>query len=271
MIRSRTFVPLLLLMLGSLSFSCKKIIDLNLDTAAQQIIIEGNITNQREVQVVRISRSVPFSEQNKFPAVSGALVTVTDDAGNSYNLNESFPGVYTVFNVAGKPGRTYTLNVNVDGQTYTATSKMPNAVPLDSLTASKESFGRDDRTIVAVNYNDPPDVANYYLFKMTVNGVKAERIFADSDFFTDGRKVKTDLYLTSNDNVEIKEGDNVSIEMQNIDKPVYTYWRSLEQQYSSGNPNDVTTPSNPPNNLNNKALGYFSAHTTQTMNVLISQ
>jgi hypothetical protein len=268
---TRLRIILLLLVLASFSFSCKKIIDLNLDTAAQQIIIEGNITNQREVQVVRISRSVPFSESNKFPAVSGAVVQVTDDAGNTYAFNETFPGVYTIFNVGGKSGRTYTLNVNVEGQTYRATSKMPNGVPLDSLTASKESFGREDRTIVAVNYNDPPNVANYYLFKMTVNGVKAERIFSDSDFFTDGRKVKTDLYLTSNDNVEIKEGDNVSIEMQSIDKPIYTYWRSLEQQYSSGNPNDVTTPSNPPNNLSNKALGYFSAHTTQTMNVLISE
>jgi hypothetical protein len=270
MIRIKDYLPMLLLFLACITSSCKKIIDLDLENAAQQIIIEGNLTDQRGVQVVKISRSVPVSEQNSFPAVSGASVTVSDDLGNTYKFQETYPGTYTVFNVSGRPGRTYTLNVSVDGQSYAASSKMPEPVQLDSLTASEESFGSESRTIVAVNYMDPPQLLNYYLFKMTINGLRVDRIFSDSDFFTDGRLVKRDLYLTSNDNAEIKEGDNVSVEMQCIDKPIYTYWRSLEQQYSSGNPNDVTTPSNPPNNLNNNALGYFSAHTSQMMNVLIS-
>jgi hypothetical protein len=253
-----------------LNSSCKKIIDLNLKDAEQQIIIEGNFTNQHGAQVVRISRSLPVSEPNKFPAVSGAVVNVTDNRGNVYDFAESTPGTYTFFNATGKPGRTYTLNVNVGGQTYTASSTMPQPVKLDSLTASQETFGKDKRTIVAVNYSDPIKVSNYYLFRMEVNGVKVERIFSDSDFFTDGRAVKKDLFLTDNDNVKIKEGDNVSVEMQCIDLPMFTYWRSLEQQYASGNPNDVTTPSNPLNNLSNHALGYFSAHTSDFMNVLIA-
>jgi hypothetical protein len=270
MIKMPTYIQMLLLVLVCLSCSCKKIIDLDLDKASQQIIIEGNITNQRGMQIVRISRSVAVSEPSSYPAVSGAIVTITDDRGNNYNLKESYPGTYAVFDVTGRAGRTYTLHVTVEGQDYTAVSKMPEPVKLDSLTASEESFGSETRTIVAVNFKDPTPMLNYYLFKMTINGVKVDRIFSDSDFFTDGRTVKRDLYLTDDD-LEIKVGDNVSVEMQSIDLPIYTYWRSLEQQYSSGNPNDVTTPSNPPNNLSNKALGYFSAHTSEMMNVLISQ
>jgi hypothetical protein len=266
----RKSIQVLLLFLTCFNFSCKKIIDLNLNDAKPQLIIEGNITNQRGAQVVRISRSLPVSEPNNFPAVSGALVKVTDNIGNVFDFSETSPGTYTVFNANGRPGRTYTLNVTVDGQAYTASSTMPEPVKLDSLTATQESFGKENRTIVAVNYRDPEKVLNYYLFRMEVNGVKAERIFSDSDFFTDGRTVKRDLFLTDEDNVKIKEGDSVSIEMQCIDLPIFTYWRSLERQYSSGNPNDVTTPSNPPNNLSNKALGYFSAHTSEIMNVQIA-
>jgi hypothetical protein len=269
MIKLRSYFQVMVLFSICLTCSCKKIIDLNLKNAGQQLIIEGNITDQRGEQVVRISRSVPVSETNDFPAVSGAAVKVTDSKGNVFNFTEISPGTYTIFSVAGRPGRTYTLNVVVDGQTYTGSSTMPDPVKLDSLTATVESFGNEKRTIVAVNYKDPTSVLNYYLFKMTVNGVKVERIFSDSDFFSDGRTVKRDLFLTENDNVQIKENDNVSVEMQCIDLPTFTYWRSLEQQYASGNPNDVTTPSNPPNNLNNNALGYFSAHTSEVMNVLI--
>jgi hypothetical protein len=270
MIKLKGYFQVLLLLAICINCSCKKIIDLNLDKATPQLIIEGNITNLRGVQVVQISRSVAVSDANEFPAVSGAEVKVTDSKGNVFDFKETSPGTYMVFNVTGRPGRTYTLNVIVDGQTYTASSTMPEPVKLDSLSASEESFGSEKRTIVAVNYMDPTPALNYYLFKMTVNGVKVERIFSDSDFFTDGRKVKRDLYLTENDNVKIKEGDNVSVEMQCIDLPIYTYWRSLEQQYASGNPNDVTTPSNPPNNLSNNALGYFSAHASEFMNVMIS-
>jgi hypothetical protein len=267
---TRKYIRMLSLLIVALSCSCKKLVDLHLDNAKQQLIIEGNFTNQRTVQVIKISHSVPVSASNDFPAVSDALVSVSDNLGNTYKFDETSPGIYTLVNVAGKPGRTYTLHVIVDGQTYTASSTMPEAVVLDSLTASEEEFGKEKRTTVAVNYTDPSEVLNYYLFKMTVNGVPISRIFSDSDFFTDGRTVKRDLYLTNNDHVEIKQGDNVSVEMQSIDLPMYTYWRTLEQQYSSGNPNDVTTPSNPPNNLSNNALGYFSAHTTQMMNVVIS-
>jgi hypothetical protein len=267
---NKTHIHLLLLLVITFCCACKKLVDLNLDQGKQQLIIEGNIDNHAGVQSVRISRSLPVSASNNFPGVSGASVRVSDNLGNSFRFNETSPGVYTLFNVAGHSGRTYTLNVIVDGQTYTAKSTMPNPVPLDSLTASEDQFGNEKRTTVAVNYKDPAQVLNYYLFKMTINGIRVTRIFSDSDFFTDGRVVKRDLYLTSNDEVEIMPKDNVGIEMQCIDLPVYTYWRTMEQQYSSGNPNDVTTPSNPPNNLSNNALGYFSAHTSDVTSVIIS-
>jgi hypothetical protein len=268
----RTTIIIQLLLLGVVlcNSACKKILDLNLEKAAPQVIIEANLTDRRGVQTVKISRSVPFDESNVFPTVTGAEVIMTDNSGNLYHFIEASEGTYTLSNVMGRAGRQYTLTVNVEGKVYTATSTMPQLVRLDSLTASEETFAGEKRTIVAVNYEDPANVPNYYLFKMTINGIKVDRIFSDSDFFSDGRVVKRDLYLTGDDDLEIQPNDNVTVEMQCLDKPVYTYWRSLEQQYASGNPNDVTTPSNPPSNFSNNALGYFSAHTTQIMEVVIA-
>ncbi|HEX3384292.1 MAG TPA: DUF4249 domain-containing protein, partial [Mucilaginibacter sp.] len=59
-----------------------------------------------------------------------------------------------------------------------------------------------------------------------------------------------------------------SVEMQCIDKPIYTYWYSL-MQLQVNNPGGQVAPSNPPTNISPTTLGYFSAHTTQTMTLVV--
>jgi hypothetical protein len=263
------YISIIIPLLMGVTSSCKKIIDLNLETAGPQLVIEGNVTNVREVQTVKISRTVPVDAQNVFPAVSGANVSMQDSDGNSFQFQEAEPGIYQLRAFAGKTGVTYTLLVEAEGKTYQASSTMPTLVTLDSLTASEQTFGSEVRKTIAVNFQDPAQIKNYYLFKMALNGVQVAQIFSDSDFFTDGRLVQRDLFLSGNDDLEIVTGDRVVVEMQCIDEKIYTYWRTLEQQYATGNPNDVTTPANPPNNWNNKALGYFSAHTTAIQNVSV--
>jgi len=262
-------LPLFLIFMLALTSSCKKILDLDLDEADSQLVIEGNLTNIKGTQTVKITRTVPFGQSNNFPGVSAAQVLMQDSEGNVVEFKETDPGTYQAENLFGKAGVTYTLTVNVDEQVYTASSTMPAVVPLDSLSATEQTFGSSKRKTIAVNYGDPENVKNYYLFKMVLNDKKVAQIFSDSDFFSDGKYIKRDLFLSGYEDLEIESGDRVVIEMQCIDEPVYTYWRSLEQQYASGNPNDVTTPANPPSNWSNKALGYFSAHTTQRELVVV--
>jgi len=265
MTTSYRFIQLFILLLTvTVLLSCEKVLDLNLSNASPQLVIEGNLTDVRGVQSVKISKTVPFDQSNVFPAVSGATVVMTDNLGIKYAFLEgATKGTYSINNLFGRSGRVYTLSVGVEGKTYTAVSTMPSLVKLDSLTGSEETFNNEKRKLIAVNFADPGSQINYYLFRMTVNGKAIARIFTEDDQFTNGKYVRRNLYLTDNDNVKIQSRDEVSIEFQTIDKPIHTYWFSLEQQYSSGNPNDVTTPANPPSNFNNNALGYFSAHTMQ--------
>src|SRR4051812_49222716 len=117
-------------------FACKKEINLDLQNSAEKIVIEGTITNRTNAEVI-ISKSVPFSNINSFPKVSGAQVKVTDDKGVSYPLNETKPGVYTNTSLIGLPGHAYSLVVDAEGKEYTATSSMPLQVNLDSLLLEK--------------------------------------------------------------------------------------------------------------------------------------
>ncbi len=244
--------------------SCQKVIELKLDNAQPQLVIEGIVTNQLINQTVKISQSVPFDNSNVFPPVSGAVVTIADNHGNTYNLTESSTaGTYTSIKFQGHTGYTYTLTVQLNGKTYTAASIMPGQVRFDDLTY-KDSFFDSAKKIMTVHYLDPVNVANQYHFLLFINNVQAKTVLVNDDSFSNGKYVDYDLYQDKSD---IRVGDNVMVEAQCVDRNVFLYWFSLSQQQDNGNAGP--TPSNPPSNLSNGALGYFSAHTVQRLSVTI--
>jgi hypothetical protein len=245
--------------------SCKNVIDLNLNNAAPQLVIEGNLTDQLGTQAVIITRSVPLDNTNTYPPVSGANVNLIDYNGISYALIERSPGAYYSTSFIGRYKQSYKLQVKYNGETYTAVSTMPAKVGIDSVALSVQSFSTTVTKNIIVFYHDPPDTANQYRFVLSVNGVQVKQVFARNDQFTNGRYVQQILYQ---DDITLKSGDRVDIEMQCIDANIYTYWYTFSQQKSNGF--NSTTPTNPPNNFNtDKVLGYFSAHTTEHRNIII--
>jgi hypothetical protein len=262
---------LYILVFAALGFSsCEQVIDLSLESSVSQVVVEGNITDLLEKQEVRISRSVAYDESNAYPAVTGAAVVVTDDAGGSWTFAETQPGTYSFPSFKGVPGHTYTLTVNANGRQYIATSTLPQQTTLDSISIKSFDFGGDDNRQVQVHYSDPAGVANQYRYVVKVNGKQEKAVYAENDRFTDGNHVTSVLFYPDDDddNFKLKIGDTVEVEMQCIDKDVFTYWFTLMQQSQNG-PGGGTIPGNPPSNLSNGALGYFSAHTSATKTLVV--
>jgi len=245
--------------------SCQKVIDLKLNNAAPQLVIEGNLTDDFGPQYVIVTKSVPFTSSNIFPPVTDAEVTIIDSVGNKFRLNQSNPGIYSIYPFAGTHGQTYTLTIKTGGITYTAKSTMPYQVNLDTLTSKTDVLSDKDLRTITVDYKDPANVANQYRFVLYINSEQAGAIFTNDDSFTNGRYVKNDLLQNG---VDIHPLDTATVEMECIDKNLYKYWFSLSQQQGDG-PGGGTTPANPPSNFNNNALGYFSAHTTQMKSIIV--
>lgn len=246
--------------------SCKKVIDLKLGNVAGKLVIEGNITDIPSIQYIKLSRNVPFTNTNTYPAVTGATVTVTDNDSNKYAFREGPAGTYSARTFAAFYGNTFTMKVTVGDTTYTAHSTLPDVVHLDSLTSKDDDFNNsNNRKEITVHFQDTPEIPNQYRFLMYVNKVQVKAVFAFDDEFTDGRYVNFDLIESD---IDIYPGDTVTVEMQCIDKPMYTYWFSLMQQQPDG-PGGGVTPSNPPTNITPVTLGYFSAHTTQTLTMVV--
>jgi hypothetical protein len=256
--------------LATLLCSCTKVIDIKTGNESGKLDIEANVVDTTGLQTITLSRNVPFTNTNVYPAVSGAKVTVTDPSGNSYPFTESLAGTYTNAQLTGISGSAYKMTVTVNDTTYNATSTMPAKVALDSVTSQNVplSTGSNPKKQIIVHYQDPKGVANYYRFVVYVNDVQLKAVFAFDDEFNDGDYVNNILFAAGDDITDIYAGDKVTVIMQCIDQPVYLYWFTLMQESGNG-PGGSVTPSNPPTDITPVSLGYFSAHTSQTMTITV--
>lgn len=241
--------------------SCTKEIDLDLKNESNKLVVEATITEGVGPHTVHITRSVDFAAANDFPGVTNAVVTLNDDLGNTEQLNGNSAGTYVASSLQGNEQRSYHLNVQVDGSTYTAECAMPMAVSLDTVRIdSFPTFGMYNKVIVPV-YHDPAGSANYYRFIVRVNGEKLDGINVESDRYTDGNTVQQPLFV---DDLELESGDVVEVTMQCIAPKVYDYFFSMAQ-----NVGNAATPADPTSNINGGALGYFSVHTSSTRTVVV--
>ena len=248
--------------------SCQKVVNLNLNTVPPQIVIQGEITDSAGPYSITINQSVDFYASNTFPAISGAVVKISDNLGNSDSLIEYTPGIYSTTNFLGRPGRTYTLSVTAQNKTYTAVSSMPMPVKLDSVTFEITSGFGIQRINAIANFQDPPGIPNYYQFLEYINGKQFNKeIFILDDRLSDGKYISTTLRTDSS---YINMGDVVKLKMYSIDENVYNYFLQLRQSSGTGAFNSTASPANPTTNISGGALGYFSAHTTQFQTVTVN-
>jgi hypothetical protein len=240
--------------------ACKKIIQVNLVNVSPQIVIEGNVTDNPGPYQVQISRSVDYAANNVFPPVTDAVVSITDSTtGKRDVLIEVDSGVYATQVLLGQPEHTYQLLVIEGGQQYSATSTMPLPVRLDSVTFEQNTSLNGISEITAiVNFQDPRGVTNYYQFTEVVNGKAVPDIFVFDDRLSDGKYIEEPLF---NDTAYLEPGAALLLTMNCVDEKIYNYFNELSNVSATAGIQS-TTPANPASNINNGALGYFSAHTT---------
>lgn len=253
-----------------LMISCEREIDLNLEDQSGSIVIEGNVTDQAGPYKVRITKSVAFTQTNQYPPIENAEVTISDDSGQTETLQYAGNGIYQATVLQGQSGRTYNLKIRAEGKEYLSQSKMPEAVEFQGL--AQDSFmvaGETSYTLLPI-FIDPPNLGNRYLFTYFVNDNPKKYLIEFSDNVNNGAPNQRPLILPNDDengDVKVKVGDVITVEMQCIDDAVYTFYSAL-LQLSSGGGGGVT-PTNPPSNINNGALGYFSAHTVRVKTIVI--
>lgn len=240
--------------------ACEKIIVPELQTADPKVVIEGSITNRFDNHTVKISRTIMFDQKTVFNGVRGAKVTVTTSNGQVFSFTDTDDGIYRSPRFKGLPGTTYSLKVDLEGHTYRASSTMPREVPADSIVFKKITVFGKDYVYPAVYYVDPPGEQNQYRYLVKVNHqFKSDQVIDDR--FSDGNSTSDMIRLDDG----VLRGDRVDLEMQCIDRKVFKYYYAIAQ--IGGDSGPPVAPSNPVSNIDNGALGVFSAHTKVNFSV----
>ncbi len=246
--------------------SCEKVIDVNVRDADRRYVIEGVVTDKPERHYVKITTTQNLSDNNNFPGVRDAAVSVTDESGTSFVFVEEEDGVYkSVHSFAGVSGSIYTLTVDINGERFTAVSTMPHKVEMDTMYITEEFLFGQVRKAANIAYRDPQGERNYYRFIQFIEGMRYNRVFVTNDEYTDGNAVTDKLRTPSDDeDHQIEAGDTVTVHALCMDKANNDYWVSFLSSGATGG-GGTASPANPTTNIQGGALGYFSAHTLQVL------
>jgi len=278
--------------------SCEKGINFKLNAASSQLVVDGSIENGKPPVIV-LSNSLDYFSQispsileNSF--VHNANVSVSNGVATQQLKEYSSPGGNTGYTVyyytidssnlsnafVGTFNTTYSLQIEVNGQTYTSKTTITSiAKKIDALQWQEAPDNPDTtKAILLATITDPPGYGNYTRYYTSVN---------DSAFFpglnsvyddqiTDGttytvqveKGVNRNLTIDLNNYAFFSRGDTVVVKFCNIDKATFDFWRTMEYNYQSiGNP--FSTPTQVLGNISNNALGCFGGYAAQYATIII--
>jgi hypothetical protein len=289
----KTLIPSLILSLTLMS--CEDVIQLDVPKTDPYLVVDGSITNVAGEQVIKLTKSQDLLSTASVEGVKNATVKVTDDLGKTYefkDLKNIGKYVWTPVNkseIMGTVGRTYTLEIKADGETYQAISKLNRVPKIDSMVykfddanVRQQGTGKPDKGYDVHFYSsDFKGVGDCYRVKIYKNDTlknAAENIVIAYDAigakspFGDGlqfilpirRLATTELY---------RENDKVRVELLSITEAHFDFWTQLRQELN--NAGLFARPAaRIPSNVNNvnassakQASGWFGTSAVSTMEV----
>jgi hypothetical protein len=244
--------------------SCTEEIELNLTPEEySKLIVEGQVTDLYDNQTVVLRKTSPYDSNKPNPPAEGALVTI-NDGSNTYLLSENSPGIYQTDDFFGEVGKTYTLNIDYEGESYSAISKMKKTIEMDSVQFTKFHFGipADLPHINVLVYGkdcETPD--QHYMFQFSING-EWNRNFIDDAMAMYSDALINGSYISAY-NIGIIETREEVIEVQvrslSISEEYVWFLDACTYNYM---PNMFFSPpkANVQGNISNGALGFFNAN-----------
>lgn len=248
---------------------CEKVVNVDLNEANPAMVIEGNLSYENRKLEVKISKTGSYFESGSGEKVSNANVFLENHRGDRFEISQTEPGTYTKNELLLQPGNVYKLFVETDGEEYTAESLLKEPIPIDSLgyTYFNGNNFFDGGYRLQLYFADPVDEENFYRIKIFKNGrveneVNDLIVFDDSGL--DGKLVEVTLRAQP-----FTAGDKAEVHLITLDKKAYEYLASL-RELANTNPGSPA-PANPISNFSNNALGYFSAWSHDSKDILIEK
>lgn len=292
-----TFISSLIILLTMMS--CEDVIQLNIPKTDPYLVVDGSITNLAGEQVIKLTKSQDLLSLTTIEGIKNATIKVTDDLGKIYefkDLKNTGKYVWTPANatdIMGVIGRTYTLEINSEGENYKAISKL-NRVPkidsivykLDDANLRQKGDGKPNKGYDAHFYaTDLKGVGDCYRVKIYKNDTlknAADNIVIAYDAIGNkspiGDGLAFILPLRRLANTELyRENDKVRVELLSITEAHFDFWLQLRQELN--NAGLFARPaSRIPSNVTNinassakQATGWFGTSAVSSMEIKIDK
>ncbi|MBC8052517.1 MAG: DUF4249 domain-containing protein [Sphingobacteriaceae bacterium] len=253
--------------------SCEDVIDVDIAEGKKTLVVEGWLTNKNEPHVVKLYYTGNFGGSVNFTAVSNAVITLSDNAGNTEQLQEVTPGKYQINNLKSVEGRIYTLAIQSLAGNYEAKAEVKRlSMPLDSLKFKfeKKSTIYEKEGFYPHSFGQElPGSGDYIQVRLYKNGSylnKTGDFNLFDDQFVDGNYIG-DAEMSVND--PFIKGDKVRAEVWSLTEDAYRFWLDILIQLQNGQ--IFATPlSNTRTNIKKTSLnavdvvGYFGTSLVQS-------
>lgn len=261
---SQLFMLIILLLIG-----CEKVIDVDLNEANPEVVIEANLSNTNNLAEVMLTKTGSYFGDTPIKKIADAEVIIEDEFGSRFILDEVEAGLYRADEILFQEETTYQLFIDVDGEKFESSSKLNSVVLIDSLTYFyDDGFAfLDAGYVVKIYFIDPPEKNNYYRVKISENDTlknETEDLIIFDDRLIDGQSLEVTLR-----GVIFEPDDTVVIQLISLDEGAYEYFHTF-QELINVNPGSAA-PANPTSNISNGALGYFSAWSADKKTVIIEE
>jgi len=144
-------------------------------------------------------------------------------------------------------GKTYTLTIHAGSDLITASTTIPQPVPIDSLHFAPPP-GEPNDTLAQLRcfISDPAGVRNFYRYFCATNDGALETSFSSvtEDLFFDGKSFEFQLYNPATDDGDVDPGefglyfvgDTLTLKWCNLDEDGFNFWNTLEFSNSNQGP-----------------------------------
>jgi len=259
----------ILLMLTLLLFGCEKVIDVDLNDAHPQVVVEANISKFPFMAEVKLSKTGSYFGEGESEKIKDADVVVGSSLGESFRFTETENGVYKSTEIEPTENITYNLTIKTEGEIYESEATLPPTIPIDSLNYffDKGFAFFDEGYITRLYFSDPPNIENFYRIKIYENDTlhdEPDNFIVFDDRLIDGQHIE----VTLRGNI-FDVGDTISIQLISLDKGAFEYFNTFKELINV-NPGSAA-PANPTSNISNSALGFFSAWSSDIETVVIKE
>ena len=232
----KSYIKIITILTISIFFSCEDVIDVDLQTAQERLVIEASLDWEKGTagtnQTIKLSTSSAYFTNDQNTPVTNATVKVTNtDTSEEFIFANANNGTYTTTIFSPIIDNTYTLEIVYNNETYTATENLKPVTDITRVEQSTEKGFDDEVLEVNVYFDDPENEENYYLFKYKEENDLFFKLEDIDDEFINGNEVSW-WYEKDKDSEqgEFATGDQVEIEIYGISDAYFNYIRTLIEQ-----------------------------------------